>query len=326
MNLLVLGGTVFVGRHVVASALAAGHTVTIFHRGRQAGPALDGVERLIGDRDGDVSALAGRSFDAVIDCSGYTPAQMHLAGAALAGRVGHYLFVSSRSVYRRFPLDGEIGPGSPLLEDDEGYGALKARSEEAIASVLPGRVTIVRPGLIGGPFDPTGRFTYWPLRLQRGGDVLAPGRPERPVQFIDARDLAAWCVAVAAGAPAGVYDVVGPTTTMAGLLETIHGVTGGDARLHWVGDEALLANGVQPWTELPLWLPESDAQFGGLMLGADRRAVDDGLVKRPLAHTVRDTLDWALGPDAATPRAVATMTAQHEQLLLMTEGAGAPVP
>lgn len=320
MKLLVLGGTVFLGRHVVAAASAAGHDVTIFHRGVSGMPPFDGaVAALRGDRDGDVSALADRSFDAVIDCSGYTPAQLRRSGEALAGRVGHYLFVSSRSVYRAFPPGVDVGDGAALLDGTDGYGALKARSEEAIAAVMPGRTTIVRPGLIVGPYDPTGRFTYWPLRLRAGGDVLAPGRPERRVQFIDARDLAHWMVTMAAGPPAGVFDVVGPSTTMAALLDEVHAVTGGDVRLHWMPDDALLAAGVQPWTELPLWIPESDLAFGGLMDGSDVRARRAGLATRPIVDTVRDTLRWATGPTAETPRAVTTLQPQHEQLLLITE-------
>jgi 2'-hydroxyisoflavone reductase len=324
MKLLVLGGTVFLGRHIVTAASAAGHDVTIFHRGSSAAPR--GVESLRGDRDGDVGALADRSFDAVIDCSGYTPTQMRRTGEVLAGHVEHYLFVSTRSVYRSFPPGVDVGDGAPLLEGDAGYGALKARSEEAIEAVMAGRVTIVRPGLIVGPFDPTGRFTYWPLRLHRGGDVLAPGRPERQVQCIDVRDLARWCVTLVEGKPSGRYDVVGPSMSMASLLDVSQKVIGGDSRLHWVPDEVLLANDVKPWTELPLWIPESDLAFGGLMHGSDRRATAAGLPRRDIADTVRDTLRWALGPHAATPRAVATMTAQHEQLLLMTQVAAMPVP
>ncbi len=316
MRLLVLGGTVFLGRHVVAAAQAAGHAITIFHRGlsRAAMPAT--IEVLHGDRDSDVDALEGRDFDAAIDCSGYTPQQMTRVADALARRVGHYLFVSSRSVYRRFEPDRGFDEREPVLDGDEGYGALKARSEEAITAALPGRVTIVRPGLVVGPYDPTNRFTYWPVRLHRGGDVLAPGRPQRRVQFVDGRDLAAWCVALVGRPASGVYDVVGPTTTMGALLATMQRVIGGDARLHWIGDEALIAEGIEPWTALPLWLPESDRAFGGLMHGSDLRARAAGLVTRPIEETVRDTLAWALGPDAPMPRAVATLTRERERDLL----------
>lgn len=321
MKLLVLGGTVFVGRHVVDAALAAGHEVTTFHRGVSSARTDRRVTWLRGDRDGDVSALEGRRFDAVIDCSGYMPAQLERTGEVLSGRVGHYLFVSTRSVYRAFPPGPDVERNAALLEGDEGYGAAKARSEEAIEAALLGRVTIVRPGLIVGPYDPTGRFPYWPLRIARGDDVLVPGRPGRPVQFIDARDLAAWCIGLVARPPSGVYDVVGPSTTMGGFIATVQDVVGGDARLHWISDETLLAHGVAPWTELPLWIPESDAAFGGLMCGSDRRAMAAGLAKRPIAETVRDTYAWASGPDALMPRAVASMTPAREQELLAAEAA-----
>ena len=316
MKLLVLGGTVFLGRHVVDAALDAGHRVTTFNRGLSPAPGVAGVERLVGDRDGDLAALADRSFDAVLDCSGYTPDQLRRSGACLAGRVGHYLFVSSRSVYRALGPDAEQDEAAPLLQGEEGYGALKARSEEAIRALLPGRVTIVRPGLIAGPYDPTGRFTYWPLRIARGGDVLAPGRPARPVQWIDARDLAAWCVRRVEGPAAGIHDVVGATTTMLELLEAAVRVTGSAARLHWMPDDRLLANGVEPWTGMPLWIPEDDARFGGLMRGQDARAVAAGLTCRPIEDTILATLAWALGPSAATPRAVATLPAAREAELL----------
>ena len=321
MHLLVLGGTVFLGRNVVAAALAAGHAVTIFHRGVSALAADERIEVLHGDRDGDVGALAGRRFDAVVDCSGYTADQLRRSGDVLRDHVAHYLFVSSRSVYRDLGAGVASGPGAPLLEGHDDYGAAKARAEEAITASMPGRVTILRPGLIVGPFDPTGRFTYWPLRIHRGGDVLAPGRPGRDVQCVDARDLARWLVALAERPARGVHDVVGPTMAMGHLLDAIRRVVGGDARLHWLSDEVLLAAGVAPWTELPLWLPENDANFDGLMQGRDERAVAAGLTKRPVDETIVDTLRWALRADARTPRAVATMTPQHEQLLLMTEEA-----
>jgi 2'-hydroxyisoflavone reductase len=288
------------------------------------------VERLVGDRDGDLTALEGRRFDAVIDCSGYTPQQLAASGEALADRTAHYVFVSTRSVYRSLGPDARAQVGAPLLEGHEGYGALKARSEEAIAATLPGRVTIARPGLIVGPFDPTGRFTYWPLRVARGGPVLAPGRPDRPVQWIDARDFATWLVATAERAPAptddAIFDVVGPSMTMGTLLDATRAVSRSDAEFHWMSDDALLGHAVAPWTELPLWIPEHDADFGGLMLGTDDRAIDAGLVKRPIEDTIAATLAWARSPDARTPKAVATMTAGREADLLrsLSGPAGSP--
>jgi 2'-hydroxyisoflavone reductase len=320
MRLLILGGTAFLGRHVVAAACDAGHAVAVFNRGITGPAPPDGVERLVGDRDGDLAALAQRRFDAVIDCSGYTPQQLSASGKALADGIAHYVFVSTRSVYRSLAPDARAQAGSPVLEGHEGYGALKARSEEAIVATLPGRVTIARPGLIVGPFDPTGRFTYWPLRVARGGPILAPGRPERPVQWIDARDFAAWLVSIAGRAPSAgdgaILDVVGPSMTMGTLLDAIRATTGSDARFHWMSDDALLAHAVVPWTELPLWIPERDPRFGGLMRGTDDRATDAGLTKRPIGETIAATLAWALGPGARTPQAVATMTAAREADLL----------
>jgi 2'-hydroxyisoflavone reductase len=309
---------VFLGRHIVTAARAAGHDVSVFHRGLAEPTTIEGIEWLRGDRNDDLTALAGHSFDAVIDCSGYTPQQLQASGGMLADRAGHYLFVSTRSVYRSFKPNEVFDESAQVLEGHDGYGALKARSEEAIEAAMPGHVTIVRPGLIVGPYDPTGRFTYWPLRMQRGGDVLAPGRPERMIQFVDARDLAAFCLALVARPPSGIYNVVGPSMTMAALLDAIESVVGGGSAWHWVADETLLAEGVAPWTELPLWLPETDMDFGGLMRGHDARAMAAGLVKRPITETIRDTLAWASSPDARTPKAVATMTAEREAELLKT--------
>ncbi len=319
MKLLVLGGTLFLGRHIVDAACAAGHAVTIFHRGLTKARRTDGVEVLHGDRNGDVGALEGRHFDAVIDCSGFTPAQLERTGTLLAHQVDHYLFVSSISAYRAFPPRVVFDESAPLHAGDEGYGPQKARAEEAIAAAIPGRVTIVRPGLIVGPDDPTARFTYWPRRIARGGDVLVPGRPERPVQIVDARDLAAWCVRLAGEAAGRVLHGVGPSLTMQAMQAAIARGIGAGARpaqLHWTSDAWLLAQHVEPWTELPLWLPEDDAEFGGMLLADDRRAVEAGLVCRPVEDTARDTLAWARSPDAAEPKAVATLTQEREAALL----------
>jgi len=313
MNLLVLGGTIFLGRHVVDAALAAGHRVTILTRGRHGNALFPRVERLLGDRDGDLSALAGRAFDAVIDCSGYTPAHVRRATDALGARAGHWLFVSTISVYAGFEPGRVYDESSPLAPGHEGYGALKARAEEA----LPEGAAIVRPGLIVGPHDPTGRFTYWPRRVARGGDVLAPGRPDRPVQFIDARDLAAWCVALALARTAGTFNAVGPRLPMRELLDTCRDVAASDARWRWVPDDTLLALGVAPWTGLPLWLPESDPSFGGMLLADLARAHAAGLRTRGARATVADTLAWTPdADDAASARHVATLSPEREAGIL----------
>lgn len=326
MKLLLLGGTAFLGRHIVEAAQAAGHELTLFNRGRRAPGLHPALRTLIGDRNGDAAALRGERFDAVIDCSGYTPRHAQTVLDALgADAIGHYVFVSSLSVGRRFAPGQAYDEDLPLAEGHEGYGALKARSEEALTAALPGRLTVVRPGLIVGPHDPTGRFTYWPRRVAQGGAVLAPGRPARPVQWIDARDLAAWCVRLAERRHAGVFHAIGPgaATPMIELLETCRRVAGSDAHWVWLGDAALRAAQVAPWTGLPLWLPEDDAEFGGMMLASNRRAVAAGLLLRPLEDTVRATLDWDRRRDGPRSGEVETLSAEREAALLNDpEGAG----
>jgi len=212
----------------------------------------------------------------------------------LGGAIAHYTFISSISVYRDFPPHRSFDEDAPLAEGDQGYGALKARCEDVLEEMLPGRVARVRPGLIVGPHDPTDRFTYWPRRVARGGNVLAPGRPERAVQLVDVRDLAEWCVQLAEHYRVGVFNAVGPRSAlmMGRLLEDCTALTEGCARFMWVPDENLLAAGVKPWTELPLWIPESDSRVGGMLLADNRRAVAAGLTFRPLVDTIRATLEW----------------------------------
>lgn len=315
MKLLVLGGTVFLGRHVVAQALARGDQVTLLHRGRRGVGLFPAARTLIGDRDGDLSALAEQAFDAVIDCSGYTAAQLERSTALLAA-VPRYLFVSSISVGAAFPPGQTYDEDLARLEGDEGYGQAKARAEDALLAARPGRATIVRPGLIVGPHDPTGRFTHWPLRVTAGGEVLAPGRPERPVQFIDARDLADWCLRLVAAGSTGTFNAIGDTLPMSELLDTCRDVAGSDARFVWFDDQALIAAEVEPWSELPLWIPEADPAFGGMLLGANGRARAAGLHTRPLADTVRDTLAWARTPEGEAARSPHAMTREREAGLL----------
>lgn len=290
LHLLVLGGTVFLGRHVVDAALAAGHRVTVFNRGRHAVTWSGPVEALVGDRDGDTSALRGRRFDAVIDCSGYKPAQVASVAEALGPERPHWVFVSTISVLAGFAPGQPYDESAAVTEATSGYGGEKARTEEALQA-LGGSATIVRPGLIVGRHDPTGRFSYWPWRVAQGGTVLAPGRPDRPVQVIDARDLAAWCVQLAQSRTAGTFHAVGPQLTMQSVLETCRDVSRCDARFVWRNDTELLRAEVPPWTGLPLWLPEADADHGGMLLGRNDRAVAAGLRCRPMADTVSDILD-----------------------------------
>lgn len=317
-KVLILGGTVFLGRHVVDAALAAGCEVTVLNRGRRAlHPTTQPIEELRGDRNGDLSALQGRRFDAVVDCCGYTAEQLQRSADVLRDSVDHYVFVSTISVYARFAPGVAFDETAALTTATEGYGGGKARAEEVIAAAMPGRVSTVRPGLIVGPHDPTGRFTYWPTRLAQGGKVLAPGRPGRPVQFIDARDLAQWCVQLALARTPGIFHGIGPAASMLSLLQACEQASGRAAELVWCPDADLLAAKVAPWTGLPLWLPEADPEFGGMLLASDRRSHAAGLRTRPWVETARDTLAWAreagaaaLSPNTLTPETEAEILAR----------------
>lgn len=335
MRLLVLGGTKFLGRGVVDAALARGHEVTLFNRGRTAPDLYPRAEHLVGDRDGDLSAVEGRSWDAVVDPSGYVPRIVRASAELLIDSVAHYIFISSISVYRE-PLDAGFGEDAPLgtldapTEDVTGasYGPLKALCEEVVRDVYPASHANVRAGLIVGPHDPTGRFTYWPVRLAAGGDVLAPADPDRHVQFVDVRDLGAWIVHLAEERISGSFNATGPVPaiTMAGLLETCRRVAGSDANLVWVDEGFLLKEGAGPWMELPLWLPGAEA---GLLQADVSRAVAAGLAFRPLEETVRDTLKWAQAGEDVGPlvsgveTGEAGMRPEREKELLEAWGAKA---
>ncbi|KIL38771.1 epimerase [Gordoniibacillus kamchatkensis] len=306
MNILILGGTVFLGHHLVEEAVRRGHRVTMFTRGLTNSDAHPGVERLVGDRDGNLSALQGRRWDAVIDTSGYVPRLVGDAAELLKTSTGLYAFISSISVYRDLSRAGVDETADVLpLPHDHGedvrahYGALKAESEAAVRRLLPGRALVIRPGLIVGPNDPTDRFTYWPVRIARGGEVLAPGPREAQVQFIDVRDLAAWTLSMVEAGRTGVYNATGPAgrTSLQALLETCCCALGSDARLTWVDEAFLVSKGVGGWIEMPLWIPDSGEYkpFVGMMRVNIDRALDAGLTFRPLAQTVRDTLAWHTG-------------------------------
>ena len=312
MRMLILGGTQFLGRHLVDPALARSHTVTTFTRGKHDDVLPPAVERLTGDRTGDMSALAGQSWDAVIDTSGYVPRVVGASARLLAEQASFYVFVSSISVYKDWPgvsaLDESFAVGAmedPSVEEVNGetYGPLKALCEREVVAAFTGRCAIVRPGLIVGPYDPTNRFTYWPDRVARGGEVLAPGRPESLTQIIDARDLADWLVTLAERHATGIFNASGPDhpLTMVSALETMRGVSQSDARFTWVTDDFLERNEVGAWMEMPLWIPEKEGPgVGNVNCG---RALAAGLTFRPLEDTVRDTLTWrkTLPADAEWP-------------------------
>jgi 2'-hydroxyisoflavone reductase len=296
MKLLVLGGTGFLGRHLVEAALGRGHEVTLFNRGRTNADLFPSVERLAGDRDGGLEPLRGRRWDAVVDPSGYVP-RLVRQSAELLHDSDLYVFISSGSVYPLQSQDrSEDGPVDRMddraSEDVQAhYGPLKALCEEVVTGVFGERALVVRSGLIVGPFDPTGRFTYWALRLGRGGEVLGPGDPEHHVQFIDARDQADWILDMAEAGRGGTFNVAGPARplTFAELLSRHPGP------VTWVPDQFLLDEGVQPYTEMPLWVP---ASVGRLNMPIDR-ALAAGLRHRDVDETLRDTRAWAESVDGA---------------------------
>ena len=301
MRLLVLGGTTFLGKHAVEGALARGDTVTLFNRGRSHPERFGDCERLTGDRDGGLSVLAGREWDAVLDTSGYVPRIVAASAQLLAPAVGSYLFVSSVSVYDGAGRDA-LDESTPVatIEDEtveeiteESYGPLKALCEQAVRDALPEGAIIVRPGLIVGPDDPTDRFAYWPVRLAAGGDVLAPEPRSQPCQVIDVRDLAAWMLDLIDRGEPGTLNGVGPERprTLAETIEICAAAVDGGARLEWVDGGFLIERGVEPWSELPLWTGDDLAEAW-----IDRvdpaPAATAGLRFRPLEQTAEDTLRW----------------------------------
>ncbi len=305
MKLLILGGTKFLGRAAAETALARGHEVTLFNRGQTNPELFPEAERIHGDREGDLSALEGRRWDAVIDPSGYVPHVVSASAQALADS-GHYLFVSSISVYDDFsgPVDEETrlqelgdSPADQLQEDYSNYGSLKALCERAVAEAMPDRHAIVRPGLIVGPHDPTGRFSYWPHRIARGGDVLVPGPPEKTVQFIDVRDISSWLVDLSERMTQGTFNATNAGVSWQELVETGREVAGSDAKFVFVDGEFLLEHGVDEWMGLPLWI--QDPEEVGMHMTDISRAIAEGLTFRPLAETVRGTLEQAETTDGA---------------------------
>lgn len=321
MRLLVLGGTRFVGRALVDAALVRGHEMTLFHRGRHdPGPA--DVENVHGDRGGDLAELGDRRWDVAIDTSGYLPPHVRASAGLLADRVEHYTFVSSVSVYRDFEERG-MDEGAPVRTppepepeelDMELYGELKVGCERAAEAAMPGRVLVVRPGLVVGPRDYMDRFPYWCRRIARGGEVLAPGEPGRRVQLVDVRDLADWMLDMAEGRRVGTFNATGPAEplTMAGMLESVRAAAGGDVRFTWIPDDFLLREGVGPWEEMPFWVPD-EAQ--GVLSMDVSRAVGAGLRFRPVRETARDVLAWLPGREGE-PEVESGIPAGRESELL----------
>lgn len=306
MRLLVLGGTRFLGRALVDAALERGHELTLFNRGVTNAELFPGVERLRGDRAADLSAFAGREWDAVIDVAAYFPPDVRRSVAALRESVGRYVFVSSVSVYADQnvpPVEGAaveaLAPGDETDETAETYGARKAACEEIVAEAFGDRALLVRPGLIVGPHDPTGRFTYWPHRVARGGEVLAPGSPDDPVQFVDVRDLAAWIVRGAVSGLTGVFNATGETMAFEDLVDECRQATGSDASFAWVPSDRLLAAGVEEWMGVPLWIASRAWSAANRVVVA--KAVASGLTFRPLGETILGALHDAQPVDGVGP-------------------------
>jgi 2'-hydroxyisoflavone reductase len=316
MNLLIIGGTRFLGRHLVSAALARKHEVTLFNRGQHHSEDLTKVESVRGDRNSDLAKLQGRLWDAVVDTCGFLPRTVRASTENLSHSVNRYVFISSLSVYADVSAIGvdETAPLATLTErqleeanaiDSSGqtsavtygkmYGGLKALCEQAAEEVLPNRLLIIRPGLIVGPHDYTDRFTYWVVRVARGGEVLAPGPSQRYVQFIDVRDLAEWIVRLIERQETGVYNANGlpNTLTMERLLEECKVAGESDASFTWVSEDFLLQEKVASWSEMPLWLPEQAApHLKGFMFISCDKAVGAGLRFRRLDDTIKDTLVW----------------------------------
>jgi 2'-hydroxyisoflavone reductase len=327
MNILIIGGTKFLGRHLVESALARGHEVTLFNRGKTNPGLFPQVETILGDREHDIEKLNGRAWDAVIDVAGYYPRIVRLSATGLERGVGRYVFISSISVYPDSILNKiGIDENDPVgkIEDEtieeitgESYGPLKALCEKAARDIFGDeRTLIIRPGLIVGPNDPTDRFTYWPMRVARGGEVLTPEKPVVPVQIVDVRDLSDFIIQLIEEKASGIYNATGPAyeLTLGAMLEACKQVSGSNATFTWASVEFLKQNNVAEWSDMPTWIPDN-AESAGFSRVDVSKAIKAGLKFRPLEDTVRDTIAWA-NTRPADHEWRAGLKAEREQELL----------
>ncbi len=315
MKLLLIGGPKFVGYALIEAALACGHGVTTFNRGQTNPDLFPQLEKLHGDRDGGLAPLEGRTWDAVLDTSGYVPRHVHDSAQLLANAADRYVFVSSISYYADYREPrAETDPPEPLgdkpddrlLADYSNYGALKALCEQEAERAFGDRAILVRPGLIVGPHDPTDRFTYWPRRAERGGPILAP--PDQPVQIVDVRDLADWMIRLAENGGSGPHNATSPprAITFDSMLEAC-----GAADVVRVTEKFLAEQGVEGWSDLPCWIPPDDADFAAFQLVPVDRAVAAGLTFRPLTETARDVPEWT-GKAGLTPEREGELLAAWE--------------
>jgi 2'-hydroxyisoflavone reductase len=308
LNILILGGTGFTGPEQVEYAIARGHRVTLFNRNKTRPDFFKGkvAEELVGDLNNDTDALAGKKFDVVLDNPTTAPAWVRNAARQLAGNVKHYIFVSTTSTYSDQSIIGlnEDSPTAVLREGIDpysvdpqviagNYGGLKVLAEKEAQKHYPGIWTVIRPCLIVGPLDRTDRFTWWPARIDKGGEVLAPDKPDDPCQFIDARDLAEWTVRMAEMREFGLYNAIGPAhpMTVSEMLYGVKAITTAGARFTWVPWDFLQEQKVRPWRDMTVWQPPY-GRTAGYQRRNSAKSIAKGLTFRPLAVTAKDTLDW----------------------------------
>ncbi len=328
LRILVLGGTGFIGPHMVRRALDRGHTVTLFNRGRTNSQLFPDVEKLIGDRNNNLTALEGHTWDVVIDNSAYDPRWVRDSAQLLKDAVNVYLFTSTRSVYADFSEIGmdetsavhDVDPSAVDEGRRLGYGPDKVLCEREVHRAFPGRTLIVRPSLIVGPGDPTDRFTYWPVRIDRGGEVLAPGDPNNPAMFIDVRDLAEWYIHLLEQGTVGVYNALGPDGSLkfAELLYGIRAVTSTKVSFTWVDTDFLLEREVRPYADMPVWRPARGNQAGFQRFNIST-SLAAGLKFRPLAVTAADTLEWHKTRPAEQQAKLRTGLAPEREVEILAE-------
>ena len=300
MKILILGGTSFLGPQIVEAAQARGHVLTLFNRGKTNPGLFPDVEKLHGDRNGDLKSLEGRQWDAVVDTSGFVPRLVTMSASLLAPNVKQYVFISTISVFAENlkPGTAENGPLATMPDEtseevQKYYGALKALCEKAADKAMSGRACNIRPGLIVGPGDKSDRYTYWPVRLARGGEVLAPGDGSDPIQYVDVRDLGAWVVVAVEKNLNGTYNATGPDKkiTMKKFLEETKKGVGGDAKLTWVPADFLEKKEIRAWSDMPVWVPSRGGEEGFTQISC-KKAISAGLTFRPPSDTAKDTLAW----------------------------------
>ena len=329
MDILIIGGTKFIGRHITDAFVRCGHRVTQFNRGITASAKRNDVQTIHGDRTTNLERLGDRRWDAVIDMCGFTPDVVERSTRYFVHRTRRYVFFSSVSAYDQERTSGP-DEDAPLLQLPEGvdksifvqeqYGALKALSEAVVVSTFRHRATVLRAALVAGPFDSTDRFTYWPLRIEAGGTVLAP-EPSHRIQYIDARDLAAFGVRVVEKAISGIYNCATPqrSLTFGDLFDACKGVSRSTASLRFVPDAFLMQHEVVPWLEMPLWIPDGD-EYACIANNNSARALAQGLTIRPLEDTVRDTLTWAHSAEKRLGALQAGLSPEREHDLLTATG------